>query len=66
MGSEIKFILFLIDFLRKVNPLTPRPEGLVLPFDKLKGMTGAEGLGAAEWVKKWGAWKRSRLVLVLP
>ena len=44
MGSEIKFILFLIDFFRKVNPSTPRPEGLALPFDKLKGMTAAEGL----------------------
>jgi hypothetical protein len=30
MGSEIKFILFLIDLLRKVNPSTPRSEGLNL------------------------------------
>ncbi len=30
MGSEIKFKLFLIDFLRKVNPSISRPKGLGL------------------------------------
>jgi len=57
MGSEIQFILFLIDLLRKVNPSTPRPASLALlrvdPERRFFTRPRKGRLGAAEWVKKY-------------